>query len=70
MPDPKPTDPPTPDPTEDDQREAKFWETLDGHIDGRLDAMIERHRKTSPARTGRTTLPTLFADMIFGAPKD
>ena len=67
-PDPK-TDP-TPEPTED-EREAKFWTTLDEHIDGRLNAMIEKHRTTSGTRSsGRTTIPGLFADMIFGPAKD
>lgn len=69
MPDPK-TDPPTPtEPTQDDQEEA-FWTKFEGKMDSWFDKKVEKYRGTSTTRTGRTTLPGIMANMIFGPDKE
>jgi hypothetical protein len=67
-----PDDPKTPEPPEPtpEQAEAKYWETFESKLDGWFDRKIEKYRSTSTSRTGRTTLPAIFADMIFGPKKD
>lgn len=65
-----PANPPA-EPNADDQ-EAKFWKSFDervnGLLDGWLDRTIEKHKTTSPSRMGRTSLPSIFYDAIFGNP--
>lgn len=65
--DPKPE--PTQEPNPDEQEKA-FWDKFEGHLDTWFDKKIEKYRTTSPSRTGRTTLPDIFATMIFGPKKD
>jgi hypothetical protein len=50
--------------------EAAYWEKLTGHLDSWFDAKVEKYRGTSPTRMGRTTLPGILADIVFGPPKD
>lgn len=64
-----PTPDPTPDPSPEDQ-EKLYWEKLTSHLDTWFDGKVKQYQKTGQSRTGRTTLPGLFADMIFGPQKD
>lgn len=67
---------PTPDPTPNpDEVEAKYWATFEEKLGGKLDTWFEGKmdeiRKTTTSRTGgRTTIPGLFANLIFGPEKD
>jgi len=68
-----PEDPKTPAPPSEptpEQIEDKFWEKFEGHLDTWFDRKVEKYRTTSSSRTGRTTLPTIMADLIFGPPKE
>lgn len=64
--------PPTPDPTTStepnpDDQEKAYWEKFEGKLDVWFDKKIEKYRTTGTTRTGgRTTLPEIFANMIFG----
>jgi hypothetical protein len=59
---------------DDSSTEDGFWKKLADTIDERIDAGIERglkkHRPTGAQRTeGRTTIPGIFADIVFGKQK-
>lgn len=71
MPDPTPPTPPEPpkEPTAE-ELEAKFWTTFESKMDGWFDRKVEKYRGTATSRTGRTTLPEIMANMIFGPPKE
>lgn len=65
------TNPEPPDePEGPDETEAKFWETFENHLDTWFDKKVEKYRSTSTARTGRTTLPEIMANLVFGPKKD
>jgi hypothetical protein len=71
MPDSKdqtPTDPPKEPTTE--EAEKAYWDKLTAHLDSWFDGKVEKYRTTSPTRMGRTTLPGILADLVFGPPKD
>lgn len=70
--DPKPTDPPADPPKEPTPEEAEnaFWDKFENRLDGWFDKKVEKYRSTSPTRMGRTTLPGILADIVFGPPKD
>jgi hypothetical protein len=58
----------------DSTPEDGFWKKLADTIDERIDAGIERglkkHRPTGAQRTeGRTTIPGVIADIMFGKQK-
>lgn len=54
--------------------EESFWKKFDERIDGAIKRNVENYRKqarTGTSRSGRTTLPGILADFVFGpAPKD
>lgn len=57
----------------DDETEKAFWSKLGKLIDDRVDAgigrAIEKYRVTGSSRNGgRTTLPGIMADLMFGKP--
>jgi len=57
------------EPTPEEQ-EAKFWATFESKMDGWFDRKVEMYRSTATSRTGRTTLPEIMANMIFGPLKE
>jgi len=63
-----PTPPPTPEPATPDTtaEEAKYWDTLESRLDSWFDKKIEKYRTTGTARMGKTTLPELIANFVFG----
>jgi hypothetical protein len=68
--DSKPTDPPA-DPPANDDPEAGFWAKLDERIDAGISRGIEKHVKPGTSRNGgRTTLPGVLADLMFGKQAD
>jgi hypothetical protein len=69
MPDSKETQDPPAEPTAD-ELEAKFWNTFEAKMDSWFERKIEKYRGTATSRTGRTTLPEIMANMVFGPPKD
>ena len=54
--------------------EESFWKKLDERIDEGIKRNVESYRKNArsgTSRTGRTTLPGILADLVFGpAAKD
>lgn len=66
--DPPKTDPPA-DPPADDA-EASFWakfdEKLNAGIGAAIDKKLSEFRENSNSRTGRSTVPGLIADFMFG----
>lgn len=52
-----------------EQAEAKYWETFEGRLDAWFDKRIEKMRTTAPSRMGRTSLPSILADLMFGPEK-
>lgn len=54
--------------------EEAFWKKFDERIDSGIKRNIDAYRKNAPtgtSRTGRTTLPGILANLVFGpAPKD
>lgn len=54
--------------------EESFWKKFDERIDAAIDRKVADYRKkagTGTSRTGRTTLPGILADLVFGpASKD
>lgn len=74
------TDSPNPDPSQGDKSggdpnpEESFWKKFDERIDAAIDRKVDAYRKkagTGNSRTGRTTLPGILADLVFGpASKD
>lgn len=65
---PPSTEPPA-EPTPE-QTEAAFWQKFEANLDTWFDKKVEKYRGTSPARMGRSTLPGMLADLVFGPPKD
>lgn len=53
---------------ESDDQEKSFWEKFDARIDAAVERNLKRHAVTGSSRTGRTTLPAIFADIMFGKP--
>jgi hypothetical protein len=77
MADPTPT-PPNPEPTsnpEPAQTEEAFWKKLDERVKANLDSFykdkLKDFQKNSSSRTGqgRTTLPGIIANIMFGPEK-
>lgn len=64
---------PSPEPTPE-QQTAAFWASSKEHLSGIMDEWFDKKvkdmRATSPSRTGRTTLPGILADIMFGPKKD
>ena len=64
---------PTPDPTPEQSEEA-FWKKHEERTLGVLDAWFEKKREEfkgrNTGRTGRTTLPGMLADIMFGPAKE
>ena len=58
----------------DPNPEESFWKKFDERIDAAIDRKVADYRKkagTGTSRSGRTTLPGILADLVFGpAPKD
>jgi hypothetical protein len=52
-----------------EQVEAAFWTKFESNLDTWFEKKIEKYRTTSPSRTGRTTLPSIIAGMVFGNEK-
>ena len=71
MPEVKGETPPTPpaEPTPEEV-ETAYWNKMTEHLDKWFDAKVEKYRSTSPTRMGRTTLPGILADIVFGPEKD
>lgn len=65
----KETQDPAPEPSQEDQ-EKVFWEKFQSHLDTWFDGKVKQYRQQGTGRTGRTSLPGLFADMFFGPEKD
>lgn len=73
-PQPQPTEPSSPPSTEPSPEDA-FWDKLDARLDAFVDRKIKSFRDKNPTSTsrggaGRTTLPSILADVIFGKAKD
>lgn len=70
MPDDKTTPPANPpaEPTPEEAEEA-YWKKFESRLDTWFDAKVEKYRGTSSSRTGRTTLPGILADLVFGQEK-
>jgi len=52
------------------QAEAKFWEKFDSRLDSFFDRKLKQARDSSASRgKGRTTLPGILADFMFGPEK-
>lgn len=72
MAEPAKTDPPA-DPGPEDQEKA-YWDKFGAEFDNRLNAWFDKKREEfrgpSTSRSGgRTTLPGILADLIFGPEK-
>ena len=72
-PDPQPTggEPNAGDPPDAEQA---FWDKLDKRIDAGIGRAIGEWKKAQPTGTsrtggGRTSLPSILADLVFGPPK-
>ena len=68
MTDPKtdPTPPePKPEPTAEEQ-EAAYWTRFEEKLDNWFDKRVEKMRATASSRTGRTNLPSILSDLVFG----
>jgi hypothetical protein len=61
-------DPPK-EPTAEEQEEI-FWTKFENRLDGWFDKKVTKYRETATSRTGRTTLPGIMANLIFGPEKD
>lgn len=68
--DPTPPTPPEPPEPTPEQLEAAFMDRLFGRMDTWFDEKIKSYRGTAGGRMGRTTLPEIVANAIFGPPKD
>ena len=71
MPDnpPEPTPaPPKPEPTAEEQ-EAAYWTRFEEKLDNWFDKRVEKMRATASSRTGRTNLPGILSDLVFGPVK-
>jgi len=71
----EPPNPPAPEPEKTpEQAEAEFWGKHKEHTLGVLDEWFEKKKtelqSRSTGRTGRTTLPGLLADIMFGPAKE
>lgn len=60
--------------TQENDDESKFWEKMGSLIDERVDAgiarTIDKYKVTGSSRNGgRTTLPEIMANVIFGKAK-
>lgn len=56
----------------DPQSEAEdaFWKRLHTEMDTWFDEKIKTMREQGQSRVGRTTLPSIFADFMFGKQQD
>lgn len=53
-----------------DDVEAKFWTKLDQRIDAAIDRGVQKYARPAGQRTGRTTLPGMLANFMFGPEKE
>lgn len=57
------------EPTPEEQEEA-FWSKFETRLDGWFDKKVEKYRTNATTRgTGRSTLPGIMANLIFGPEK-
>lgn len=72
-PNPNPSTDPPQEPSPE-QQTAAFWSGSKDHItkimDEWFDNKVKSMRETSSSRTGRTTLPGILSDIMFGPKKD
>lgn len=69
MTDSKQTEPENPEGT-DDKAEATFWAKLDERIDAAIDRGVQKYARPGTSRNGgRTTLPGILANIMFGPEK-
>lgn len=68
-PDPKGQQNPQGDPPGDETEEA-FWKRLHSEMDTWFDDKIKTMREQGQGRVGRTTLPSVLADFMFGKATD
>jgi len=55
---------------EDEGAEKAFWAKMDGRIDAGIDRALGRYKVTGQSRNGgRTTVPGMLADIMFGKQK-
>lgn len=67
--DPTPTPEPQsqdPTPVNPEDAEKAYWEKFEGKLDTWFDKKIEKYRTTGTARMGKTTLPEIVANFVFG----
>jgi hypothetical protein len=63
----KTADPPGDD--KGDDAEAGFWAKFDSRIDEGIERNLRKHSVTGTQRTGRSTLPGMLANIMFGTDK-
>ncbi len=49
--------------------EKAYWAKFEGVMDTWFDKKVKTLRETSSSRQGRTTLPKVLADIVFGPEK-
>lgn len=64
----------SPEPSSNDDPEKGFWERLDKVVEAAADRVVEKRLKSARDNgtqrgTGRTTLPKMLADIMFGPEK-
>ena len=62
-------DPPEGSKSDTEKAEENFWKKLDGRIDAGIDRAIEKHTKPGGSRTGKLTVPEMFANLLLGEKK-
>jgi len=68
--DKKPDTQDAPEPTDAEKAEASYWEKFDQKVNQIIDARIETVRQAGTTRgQGRTTLPGMLANFVFGPEK-
>lgn len=68
MPETQDPTPPATDPTPPNAEdiEEKYWKTFESRLDTWFEAKVDKYRKTGTARMGKSTLPEIVANFVFG----
>lgn len=53
-----------------EQLESEFLDRMMGRMDTWFDNKVKSFRTNSTSRNGRTSLPSVLADIVFGKPKE
>lgn len=63
------TDPPADNKSDEEKAAESFWAKLDERIDAGIERGIKTHIGNRDSRTGRSTLPDMIANFMFGKPQ-